>query len=268
MAIKFSDLALRQAIGANFPGAPGQAQIGQPPTAQTNPLFEGPTNILAQYVLDGTEAVGDIILIGVGQEGWIIGTAGKVASGIVAPAATLTLAIGDNDIGLATARPAVNPGAIAAAVGGPYSTQAPAWVSGTTYAVGNVVLDTAASSGIFVQNDSYVCMSATSGATAPHSAATTVWMPTYQRYSGSISTAAANGNVLFTGGTQLWGGPAVQLPFAVTPGAIPTGYTANELLFQKYQLQTDCWIMARVLTSGTPVAGTVLCFDVPVIASN
>lgn len=268
MAIKFSDIALAQVQGANFPGAPGQAQIVQPPTQQNNPLFEGPPELIATYVLDGTEAVGDIILLGIAPAGVVIGVSGRVNSGLTAPATTLTVAIGDNDQGNLADLPLPSFAGAQPTQGQVNAIGAPAWVSGTTYAPGNVVIDTAATSGIFQQNDAYTCISATSGTTAPHSAATTVWMPIYQRYSGTISVAAASGNVTFAGGTQAYGGPASIQPFSVTPGAVPTGLTAKQIANMQYQIQNDCWIMARVLTSGTPVANTVLVFRLPMYASN
>lgn len=270
MAIWMTDVALAQVQGNNFPGAPGEAQIGSPPTTQNNPLFEGPPTITATYTVSSgaTEAVGDTILIAVGNAGIVVDPNGHVSTGITAPATTLTVAIGDTDQGLLTAQPIPNAAGAQATVGQTTSIQAPAWVSGTSYVAGNVVLDNAASSGIFVTGDAYLCIAATSGTTAPHSAATTVWMPCYQRYSGSISVAGASANVAFAGGTQLYGGPASIQPFSVTPGAVPTGFTAAQVANQPYQIQNDCWITARILTVGTLVAGTILVFRVPLLASN
>lgn len=270
MAIFYTDIALCQQQGNNFPGAPGQAQIGQPPFYQNYALCEGPPEITAIYLVTAgaTEAVGDTINIAVGQEGWLISPNGKVSTGLTAPATTLTVAIGDNDLGLLTARPIPNAAGAQATVGQTTSVQAPAWVSATAYVPGNVVVDNAASSGIFVTGDTYTCIAATSGSTAPHSAATTVWMPNYQRYSATIDVHAASANVAFAGGIQLYGGPASLLPFAVTPGAVPTGLTAQQIANMPYVLQSDCWIQARILTVGTLVASTILVFRIGVIASN
>lgn len=271
MAIWYTDVALAQQQGNNFPGAPGQAQIVQPPYWQNNALFEGPPIITATYQVSSgaTEAVGDIINIAKLEAGSLVDPNGRVGTGLTAVATTLTLAIGDNDLGLLSGLPIPNASAAAAAIGNTYSTlQAPAWVSGTTYAPGNVVVDNAASSGIFVTGDVYLCVAATSATTAPHSAATTVWMPCYQRYSGTISCAAASLNVAFAGGTQLYGGPASILPFSVTPGTAPTGFTATTLLNQPYVIQNDCWLQARVLTVGTLVANTILTFRVPIVTAN
>lgn len=268
MAILYTDLALRQSLGANFPGEPGVQQITTPPNAQTNALFEGPNEILATYTIVGTEAAGDIINIGVLNAGTVVDPNGKVSSGVTAPGTTLTVAVGDNDLADPSVLPITNLAGIQSGYNLPTIITAPAWVSGTSYVAGNVVRDTAASSGTFVSGDVYMCVAATSGSTAPHSAATTVWMPIYQRYSGSINVAGASSNVAFAGGTQLYGGPASLLPYSVVPGQAALGLTANELANQQYQVQKDCWLQARVLTASTLTAGTVLTFRVPILNAN
>lgn len=270
MPIFYTDIALCQQLGNNFPGAPGQAQIGQPPFYQNYALCEGPPTIVAIYTVSSgaTEAVGDTINIAKGEEGWLVEPTGRVSTGVTAPAATLTIGVGDNDLGLLTARPVASAAGAQATVGQTTSIQAPAWVSGTAYVPGNVVVDNAASSGIFVTGDTYTCVAATSGTTAPHSAATTVWQPNYLRYSGSIDVHAALTTTSFAGGIQSYGGPASILPFAVTPGSVPTGLTAAQIANLPYILQSDCWIQARILTVGTLVASTILVFRIGVIASN
>ncbi len=271
MAIFYTDLALRQKIGGNFPGEPGIQQITNLPSAtpgQSNAIFEGPTEIIATYTVVGTEAIGDIINIGLLQAGVVVDPNGKVSSGITAPAATLTVSVGDNDLGDPSTLPIANYAAQLTGVPGNNVITAPIWVSGTTYAAGNVVRDTAASSGIFVSGDVYMAVAATSGTTAPHSAATTVWMPNYQRYSGTINVAGASSNVAFAGGTQMYGGAASLLPYSVTPGQAALGLTTNEILNQQYQVQRDCWLQARVLTASTLVAGTFLTFRVPLLTAN
>lgn len=271
MAIFYTDVALVQQNALNFPGAPGQAQIVQPPYWQNNALFEGPPCITATYQVTAaaSEAVGDIINIAKLEAGWVVDPNGHIGTGLTAPAATLTVGVGDNDLGMLSTLPIPNGAAAAAAIGNPATTlQAPAWVSGTSYVPGNVVTDQAASSGIFVSGDTYTCIAATSASTAPHSAATTVWMPNYLRYSGSVTVAAASLNTVFAGGAQLYGGPASVLPFSVTPGTAPTGFTATTILNQPYVIQNDCWLQARVLTVGTLVASTILVFRVPILTAN
>lgn len=270
MAYFYTDLALRQSIGSNFPGSPGLQQITNLPTntGQTNALYEGPPEIIATLTLAGTEAAGDTILIAKLEAGYIIDPNGKVSSGVTAPATTLTVAVGDNDLGDPSLLPLVNAAGVTNSIPLQPIVTAPIWVSGTTYAAGNVVRDSAATSGSHTQYDVYTAVAATSGSTAPNAAATTVWMPNRQRYSGSINVAGAASNVAFAGGTQMYGGAASFLPYSVTPGQAALGLTANEILNQQYQIQNDCWLFARVLTSGTPVAGTFLTFRVPLIASN
>jgi hypothetical protein len=266
MATWYTDVALAQQQGNNFPGAPGQAQIINPPYWQNNALLESPPEIIATYVWTGNEAANDIINIAVLGAGYIVDPNGKVSSGLTAPATTLTMAIGDNDLGLLTNLPIPNAAGAVAAVGQPGTTiQAPVWVSGTSYVPGNVVLDATS----VPANQAYTCLVATSAATAPHSAANTTWMPNQQRYSNSINVAGAAGNVAFAAGTQMYGTPPSVVPFSVTPGASPTGYVAGTTgLFQQYQIQNDCWLQALLLTVNTTVANTVSVFRVPILTVN
>lgn len=268
MATWYTDIATVQQQGNNFPGAPGQAQIVQPPFWQNSSIFEGNNDsIVATYIWTGTEAANDIINIALLPAGCMVDpTNSIVSSGLTAPATTLTIAVGDNDLGLLSNLPIPNPQAGVAAVGIPATTlQAPVWVSGTTYVAGNVVLDAAS----VPANQAFTALSTTSGTTAPHSAANTVWMPNQQRYSNSISIAAAAGNVTFSGGTQNYGTPPSVVPFSVTPGSLPTGFvTTTTMLFQQYVIQNDCWLQAILLTANTPVANTVSVFRVPIFTVN
>jgi len=266
MATWYTDVALAQQQGNNFPGAPGQAQIINPPYGQNNALFEGPFEIVATYVWTGNEAANDIINIALLGAGTVVDPNGKVSSGLTAPATTLTMAIGDNDLALLSNLPIPNAAGSAAAVGQPYTTiQAPVWVSGTSYVPGNVVLDATS----VPTYQAYTCLVATSGAVAPHSVANTTWMPNQQRYSNSINVAGAAGNVAFAAGTQMYGTPPSIVPFSVNPGASPTGYVAATTgLFQQYQIQNDCWLQALLLTVNTTVANTVSVFRVPIITAN
>lgn len=266
MATWYTDIANAQIQGNNFPGASGQAQIVQPPTWQNNPLLEGVNQIVGTYVWTGSEAANDVINIAILPAGVIVEPNGKVASGLVAPATTLTVAIGDNDLGIISGLPIPNGAAAVAAVGFPATTiQAPIWVTGTTYVAGNVVLDAASTPA----NMAYTCLATTSGATAPHSAANTVWMPSNQRYSNSINVAGAAGNVAFAGGTQNYGTPPSVVPQSVSPGVAATGYAAaTSGLSQQYQIQNDCWLQALILTCNTPVANTVSVFRCGLINSN
>ncbi len=262
MAILYTDVALNQQQGVNFPGFPGQSTMTTQPGSQNNPLFEGPPEILATYTWAGTEAAGDVINIAVAQAGLVISPSGIVASGTTAPATTLTVAIGDNDLNYVASRlPIPNPQAVVAQPAGQNS---PLWVSGTTYVRGNVVTDAASTPA----NQTYTCITASvSGSTAPSSDATN-WIANSKRYSGSINIASASGNVAFAAGTQLYGGPASQLPNSVIPGTAQTGLTANQILNQQYQIQNDCWLQAVILTCSSPVAGTVSVFRVRAFASN
>lgn len=262
MAILYTDLALVQSQGNNIPGEVGE-QLLTPstPPYQNLAVAEGPPEIIATYVLTGAEAANDVIRIAIAQPGWIVSPKGSVCSGVVAPATTLTCAVGDTDLGVVTDLPVVNPQAI---VSQPTGYQAPTWVSATSYVPGNVVLDATSTPA----NRAYTCISATSATTAPHSAATTVWMPNSQRYSASIDISGASSNVAFAGGTQLYGGPASRLPNSVIPGTAQTGYSATAILCQPYVIQNDAWITALLLTVGTPVANTTLTFRIGVFAPN
>lgn len=269
MAIKYTDVALAQQPGVNFPGQPGNQQLTNPPSQYNNPIFENDQEIVATYTMDGTEAANDTIYISKLEAGIVVDPNGKVSSGLTAPATTLTLSIGDNDLGNPALLPSSAIAALQAAATPPStSLTAPIWVSGTSYVLGNVVQDATANTGSHNQYDTYLCVSNTSGATAPNAAATTVWMPCRQRYSGSINPQPISSNVSFTGGTQMYGGPASLLPYAVTPGQVALGLTAAQVLNQQYQIQNDCWLFARILTASVPVANAVLVFRVPVLASN
>ena len=272
MAIFYTDVAAAQQQLLNFMGAPGQAQIDPLNVRQNNALFEGPPLIKGTYVWAGTEAQGDTINIAKLEAGWIVDPHGFVCNCATACATALTFGIGDNDMGYIPNLPVPNQAALYSQYGNPATTiSAPIWVSGTTYALGNVVQDNAASSGAFAQYDTYTCLTATSGVTAPHSAAVTVWAPNYLRYSASIDPKGANSNVAFAAGAsalQFYGGPPSILPFACTPGALPTGFTTSELLGQPYVIQNDCWLIARILTMTTPVANAVTQFHVPILTAN
>ena len=265
MATWYTDIANAQQQGNNFPGYPGQVQIGSPPTSQNNSLFEGPFEIVGTYVWTGNEAANDVINIAVLGAGWVVDPNGHVASGLTAPATTLTMAIGDNDLGLLANLPIPNAQAGTSAVGQPGTTlQAPVWVTGTSYVAGNVVLDATSTPASMA----YTCLVATSGSTAPHSAANTTWMPNNQRYSNSIDVHAASGNVAFSGGTQFYGTPPSLVPFSTSPGTAATGFTSAQSLFQQYQIQYDCWLQALLLTVNATVANTVSVFRVPVLTAN
>ena len=114
MAIFYTDLALRQSIGANFPGQPGSQLITNLPanTGQTNALYEGPIEIIATYTLVGTEAAGDTINIAKLEAGVVVDPNGKISSGVAAPATTLTASVGDNDLGNPANLPLVNPSGV------------------------------------------------------------------------------------------------------------------------------------------------------------
>ena len=266
MAIWYSDIATNQIQGNNLPGQVGASQIalvdGQP--VQNNPNFEGPPEITATYTWVGTEAAGDIINLSVLREGMLVSpTRATVCSGATAPAATLTVAVGDNDLGLLSALPIVNPGAAVSALGTDKSLQAPVWVTGTAYVAGNVVIDAASTPA----NQTYTCILALTSATAPHSDAAH-WIANQVRYSASISIAAASGLVAFTGGTQNYGGVASQCPQAVLPGQVQTGFSTASLANQPYIIQHDCWLQAVILTAATVAANTVSVFRVPTNSLN
>lgn len=262
MATWYTDVANNQILGNNFPGEQGQPQIGSPPTVFNNALFEGPPEITATYTWTGNEAANDLINIAVGRAGVQISPNGHVSSGLVAPGSTLTLAIGDNDLAIPSLLPIVNGAAVAGAAASQSQT-APNWVSGATYVPGNVVTDPNSTPA----NLTYTCVANTSGSTAPHSAANTVWMPNNQRYSNSIDCHAASGNVAFAGGTQNYGGPPSFLPNSVIPGTA-SGLTGGPSLNQPYQLQGDCWLQALVLTAANVNANAVSVFRIGVIAAN
>ena len=234
MAIYYTDVASNQIQGVNFPGQSGLGMMTPQPGVQNNPILEGPAKITATYTWTGNEAQYDIINIAIIPSGAMIDPNGRVSSGVTAPATTLTLAIGDNDQGLASNLPIPNP---QTAPNSLTVIQAPTWVSGTTYAAGTIVLDATSSPA----NQPYTAVAATSGTTAPHSAATTVWMPNSQRYSTAINCAGASGNVSTTGGTAL---------------------------YAPYLVSEDCWLQALVATIGTPVAGTTSVFRFEIIDNN
>jgi hypothetical protein len=279
MAIWYTDVAALQQQGINFPGTVGQPTgVSQPPGNQNNPLFENDYEIVGTYTWTGTEAAGDTINIGLLNAGVCVDPNGHVASGLTAPAATLTVAIGDNDLTIQSNLPIVNPTSFAAQ---PTNWVAPTWVSGTSYVAGNVVIDAAASAAPFAQYDVFMAVVSTSGTTAPHSAGTAVWMPNYQRYSSSIDIHAASGNVSFAGGTQFYGGPASVVPYSTTPGSSPSGAyptlagtgfsgptNAQWIANQQYQIQYDCWLTARILTAATVAANAVSIFRVPLMTDN
>ncbi len=261
----YTDLATNQIQGNNLPGQVGVQNIavtdGGP--EQNNPIFEGPPELIGTYVWTGSEAAGDIINIGIGREGMLISPNGRVASNATAPATTLTVAIGDNDLGLISTLPIPNAAANSAALGGQNSLQAPVWVANTAYVAGNVVLDAASTP----TNQTYTCLASVSGATAPHSDSTH-WIANQVRYSASIDIHAANGNVLCAAGTQLYGGVPSKCPEAVQPGVAQTGWNTSQLLGQQYVLQHDCWIQAVILTLNTVVANAISVFRIPTNSLN
>lgn len=264
MAVWYTDVAQNQKQLLNFPGTSGEGYLTNQPGTQNRPLLEGPPEITATYTWTGNEAANDIINIAIAPAGVVVSPNGKVSSGLTAPAATLTVAIGDNDLAIASLLPITNTAAIQSATGIPAVHTAPNWVSGTTYAPGNVVTDPNSTPA----NLTYTCVAATSGTTAPHSAATTVWMPNDQRYSAAIDVHAASGNVAFSGGTQLYGGPMSMLPTSVVANTQPANATAAQLANNPYQVQGDCWIQALIVTLTTPAANAVSVFRIPLIASN
>ena len=261
----YTDIALNQQQGNNLPGQAGVSQLPYPDgQAQQNvPILEGPPDIVGTYTWVGTEAVGDIINIGIGRAGMLISPKATVSSGTTAPAVTLTVAIGDNDLGLLSALPISNPGVAQALLGTGNSLQAPVWVTGTAYVAGNVVLDAASTP----SNQTYTCILAVTGSTAPHSDSTH-WIANQVRYSASIDIHAASGNVSGSGGTQLYGGIASKVPEAVLPGSLQVGNTANSLANSQYILQYDCWIQAVILTANTIAAGAVSVFRIPTSSLN
>ena len=268
MATWFTDVATNQQQGVNFPGFPGLQELTNQPGSQNNPLFEGPDEVVASYTWTGNEAANDIINICIAPAGTVISPNGHVSSGLTAITSTLTLAIGDNDLAIASLLPIPNAAAVQQNSSPTTAGQtAPNWVSATTYVYGNVVTDPNSTPA----NLTYTMVAASnSGTTAPHSASNTVWMPNNQRYSNSIDTHAATGNVAFAGGTQLYGGPASIVPASITPGTLPTGLTGAQTLNQPYVIQYDCWIQALILTLNTTNinANAVSVFRVGMSASN
>ena len=265
MATWYTDVATNQIVGSNYPGDQGMTQIGQPPTTFNNNLLEGPPETQATYTWTGNELANDIINICRLPAGVTVSPNGHVSSGLTGIAPTLTFVIGDNDLAVLTLRPVQNPSAISSA-GYTNPTFAPNWVSGGTYVYGNVVTDPNSTPA----NMTYTCVtSSTSASTAPHSAANTVWMPNNQRYSNSIDVHAASGNVSFSGGTQLYGGPASFLPNSILPNSLCIA-SGGTLLNQPYQIQTDCWLQALIATINTNVlnANAVSIFRVALIAAN
>lgn len=256
----YTDIAAAQVQGANFPGAPGALQIGSPPTFQNRSMLEGPPEITATYLWTGTEAQYDTINIGILPAGTLVSPLGRVCSGGTAPASVLTMAIGDDDMGLLSELPIPNYAGAVAAIGFTDSLQAPLWVTATSYVKGNLVIDAASTP----SNRVYICILAVSGSTAP-SSDSTHWTPFYSKYSGSINTAGANGNVLFASGTGVLAGLP---PYAGVVGTLPTGYSATQLVAQPWIIRNDCWLQALLLTCSTPVAGTVSVFHVPLINAN
>ncbi len=271
MATWYTDVATNQIIGSNFPGESGVGTLTTQPGTQNRPLLEGPPDVTATYTWTGNEVANDIINICIAPAGVVVDPNGKVASGLTAPSSTLTFVIGDNDLAVATLLPVQNPAALVSqagtGVGSGNVFTAPNWVSGTTYVYGNVVTDPNSTPA----NLTYTCVaSTTSAATAPHSAANTVWMPNNQRYSNSIDTHAAAGNVAFAGGTQQYGGPFSALPNSVIPGSAAANVTGPQTLNNPYQIQQDCWVQALIATLNTTNinANAVSVFRVKLIASN
>lgn len=266
----YTDVATNQLQGVNFPGESGVGTLTTQPGTQNRPLIEGPPYIAATYLWTGNEAANDTIIIGMLPAGVIVNPDGHVASGPTSPSSTLTFVIGDNDLAIPSLLPIPNPQAVVAqqslSGSNPGAWTAPAWVSGTAYVAGNVVYDPNSTPANLV----YTAVAATSGTTAPHSAANTVWMPNNQRYSNSIDCHAAAGNVAFAGGTQVYGGAFSLLPYSVVPGSVPQNATAAQLLNQQYQIQQDCWLTATIATiNATAInANAVSLFRVSVVSSN
>jgi hypothetical protein len=261
MAIFYTDIALNQQLGLNFPGAPGAQELTNQPGTQNDPITEGPPEITATYTWLGTEAAGDKIRIGVAPAQSLVSPKVTVASGTTAPATTLTVAIGDNDLDLPTNLPLPNPQTPNPSAGTP--TVAPTWLTGTAYVAGNVTADP----GSTPANQLFTCIVALTSSTQPHSDSTH-WIANQVRYSASIDIHAANGNVAGVTGTQLYGGVASMLPSSVQPGVLPTGLTTNQLANMQYKIQQDCWIEAVILTANTIVAGTVSIFRIPLQMAN
>ena len=234
MAIWYTDVATNQQQGVNFPGQSGLGMLTPQPGTQNNPTLEGLSKITAVYTMTGNETAGDIINIALLNSGQSLDPNGHISTGATAPGATFTVAIGDNDQGLVTTLPIVNPMVL------PNTNvviQAPTWVSGTSYAVGAVVLDATATPAYAT----YTCISAVSGSTAPHSDSTH-WQANSSRYSTAVSIASANANVSSNGGNL-------------------NGQT-------NYYVSEDCWLQALVSTLVTPAAGATIAFRFDTIANN
>ena len=269
MAVWYTDVATNQQLNVNFPGESGVGTLTTQPGTQNRPLLEGPQDVIATYTWTGNEAANDLINICVAPAGVIVSPNGHVSSGLTAITSTLTLSIGDNDLAVPSLLPVPNPGVIVGQTnptGNPGAWTAPNWVSGGTYAAGNVVTDPNSTPA----NLTYTCIAATSASTAPHSAANTVWMPNNQRYANAIDCHAASGNVAFSGGTQLYGGPLSMLPNSVIANSVPSNATAAQLANNPYQIQQDCWIQALVATINTTNlnANAVSVFRLSITASN
>ncbi len=262
MATWYTDVATNQQQNVNFPGFPGQTTMTTQPGSQNNPLFEAPPEIIATYTWVGTEAANDIINIAIAPAGTIVSPNGKVSSGLVAPSATLTLAIGDNDLGSLASLPVVNAASLASQS---QDFVAPTWVASTAYVKGNVV----ASPNSVPTYQTFTCISASSGTVDPLTD-TVHWIQNHIRYSNSINCAAAAGNVAFALGTQLYGGPASIVPYSTTPGTAAAGLTAAQIANQPYVIQNDCWIQAKILTinGATLNANAVSIFRIPLACSN
>ena len=260
MATWYTDVAQNQQNGVNFPGNPGSPTLTAQPGSQNSSVIEGPYETTATYIWTGNEVANDIINLCIGRAGVLVSPNGHVSSGLTAPSSTLTFVIGDNDLAVATLLPIPNAQSPTALP--PPNVVAPNWVSGASYVAGNVVTDPNSTP----VNLTYTAVAATSGTTAPHSAANTVWMPNDQRYSNSIDVHAASGNVAFAGGTQLYGGP----PLALTTNVLPSGYTAAQLKSQPYIIQSDCWIQALIATiNATAInANAISVFRIAVQAAN
>ncbi len=262
MAYWYTDVATNQLLNVNFPGAPGQQTLTTQPGSQNNPLFEGPPDVIATYLWTGNEVANDIINIAMAPAGVVVSPNGKVSSGLTAPSSTLTFAIGDNDLGLISTLPIPNPQSLAAQQ---TDYVAPTWVSATAYVRGNVV----ASINSVPAYQTFTCISPSSGTVDPLTD-TVHWVQNHKRYSNAIDCAAAQGNVAFANGTQLYGGVASIVPYSTTPGQVALGVTTSQLLNQPYQIQRDCWIQAKILTINTITlnANAVSVFRIGLNASN
>ena len=242
MAIWYSDVAARQLQGVNFPGQAGQLSgISVLPSVQNDPLYEGPLEIVATYTWVGTEAAGDIINWGIIPSGQQIDPWGHWQNGATAPATTLTVAVGDNDLGLVAVGattgglPITNPTAVAAQ---PLGVQAPTWLTGTTYVAGQVVLDP----GSTPANATYTCILGLTSATQPHSDASH-WLANSTRYSTAVNVAGASAAVSFAP-------PAIYLGSNLAA----TGFLQG---FNPYWVLNDCWLQTLLVTLVTPVAGAI-----------